>query len=204
MSRIRIPKLQVVEPVGRAVGPTALVGQVARVRSRILALAWSVPAPPSTAAGRASSSSRSGIYILLALGLNIVVGLTGLLDLGYVAFFAVGAYTTAKLTTDGGSFTAWEALLARHRRRPWSPGVVLGGADPAPARRLPGHRHPRLRRDRAHRRPRTARASARRGASPASPTRRRIGNTEFGTKPLPYYYLVLVAIVIVILLVARA
>jgi len=39
-----------------------------------------------------------GIYILLGLGLNIVVGFAGLLDLGYVAFFAIGAYTTALLT----------------------------------------------------------------------------------------------------------
>ena len=35
------------------------------------------------------------IYILLGLGLNIVVGLAGLLDLGFVAFYAVGAYTYA-------------------------------------------------------------------------------------------------------------
>jgi len=42
-----------------------------------------------------------GIYVLLGLGLNIVVGYAGLLDLGYVAFFAVGAYMTAILT--GGS-----------------------------------------------------------------------------------------------------
>ena len=40
-----------------------------------------------------------GIYILLALGLNIVVGLAGLLDLGYVAFWAIGAYTMAELAT---------------------------------------------------------------------------------------------------------
>jgi branched-chain amino acid transport system permease protein len=33
------------------------------------------------------------IYVLLAIGLNIVVGKSGLLDLGYVAFFAIGAYT---------------------------------------------------------------------------------------------------------------
>ena len=39
-----------------------------------------------------------GLFVLLALGLNIVVGLTGILDLGYVAFFAVGGYTTAILT----------------------------------------------------------------------------------------------------------
>ncbi len=41
----------------------------------------------------------AGIYLLMALGLNIVVGYAGLLDLGYVAFFAVGAYTTAILTS---------------------------------------------------------------------------------------------------------
>jgi ABC-type branched-subunit amino acid transport system permease subunit len=39
-----------------------------------------------------------GIYVLMGLGLNIVVGLAGLLDLGYVAFFAVGAYTMGLLT----------------------------------------------------------------------------------------------------------
>jgi branched-chain amino acid transport system permease protein len=38
------------------------------------------------------------IYVLLGLGLNIVVGYAGLLDLGYVAFFAFGAYTTGVLT----------------------------------------------------------------------------------------------------------
>jgi branched-chain amino acid transport system permease protein len=40
-----------------------------------------------------------GLYLLLALGLNIVVGYAGLLDLGYVAFFAVGSYLTALLTS---------------------------------------------------------------------------------------------------------
>jgi branched-chain amino acid transport system permease protein len=39
-----------------------------------------------------------GLYILLGLGLNIVVGYAGLLDLGYVAFFAVGAYSVGVLT----------------------------------------------------------------------------------------------------------
>jgi branched-chain amino acid transport system permease protein len=39
------------------------------------------------------------LYVLLGLGLNIVVGYAGLLDLGYVAFFAVGAYGTAVLTS---------------------------------------------------------------------------------------------------------
>ena len=40
-----------------------------------------------------------GFYIIMALGLNVVVGFAGLLDLGYVAFFAIGAYTMAVLTT---------------------------------------------------------------------------------------------------------
>jgi branched-chain amino acid transport system permease protein len=41
----------------------------------------------------------AGLYILLGLGLNIVVGYAGLLDLGYVAFFAIGAYSVAVLTS---------------------------------------------------------------------------------------------------------
>ena len=41
---------------------------------------------------------QMGIYVLLAVGLNVVVGFAGLLDLGYIAFFAIGAYTTAYFT----------------------------------------------------------------------------------------------------------
>src|SRR6478752_6866112 len=50
-----------------------------------------------------------GIYILLALGLNIVVGYAGLLDLGFVAFFAIGAYSMAILGTNYG-WDFWEVL----------------------------------------------------------------------------------------------
>ncbi|MFH1097983.1 MAG: ABC transporter ATP-binding protein [Candidatus Desantisbacteria bacterium] len=39
-----------------------------------------------------------GIYIIISLGLNIVIGFTGLLDLGFIAFYAIGAYTSALLT----------------------------------------------------------------------------------------------------------
>ena len=49
-----------------------------------------------------------GLFLLLALGLNIVVGLAGLLDLGYVAFFAVGGYTTSVLTSSNSPFFAPE------------------------------------------------------------------------------------------------
>ena len=46
-----------------------------------------------------------GVYILLAIGLNVVVGFAGLLDLGYAAFFAIGAYTYAFLASEHGIVT---------------------------------------------------------------------------------------------------
>ena len=52
----------------------------------------------------------TGIYAILALGLNIVVGLAGLLDLGYIAFYAIGAYSYGILNTEFG-IPFWPALL---------------------------------------------------------------------------------------------
>ena len=49
------------------------------------------------------------IYVMLGWGLNVVVGLAGLLDLGYVAFYAVGAYSYALLSTQYG-WGFWQAL----------------------------------------------------------------------------------------------
>jgi len=55
-----------------------------------------------------------GIFVLMCLGLNMVVGFAGLLDLGYVAFFAIGAYTMAVMTSTGslgvGHVSFWLAL----------------------------------------------------------------------------------------------
>lgn len=81
-----------------------------------------------------------GLYIIMGIGLNIVVGNAGLLDLGYVAFFAIGAYTVGLLTTPNlvtcggldpsalsaenvqasctGIMTFWEA---------WSAAIVMSG-----------------------------------------------------------------------------
>jgi len=52
------------------------------------------------------------LYVMLALGLNIVVGFAGLLDLGYIAFYAVGAYVYALLASPhfGVHFPAWALL----------------------------------------------------------------------------------------------
>lgn len=64
------------------------------------------------------------IYVMLAWGLNIVVGLAGLLDLGYVAFYAVGAYSYALLATEFG-LSFWILLPAAGAMAAlW--GVILG------------------------------------------------------------------------------
>ena len=53
------------------------------------------------------------LYVMLALGLNVVVGFAGLLDLGYIAFYAVGAYTAALLSSPHLSTNfEWIAHLA--------------------------------------------------------------------------------------------
>ncbi len=74
----------------------------------------------------------SGIYIILALGLNVVVGFAGLLNLGFVAFYAIGAYTYALLNTKFG-LGFWSAL-------PFSVGLsaVAGFLLAIPALRLRG------------------------------------------------------------------
>jgi branched-chain amino acid transport system permease protein len=64
------------------------------------------------------------IYVMLGWGLNIVVGLAGLLDLGYVAFYAVGAYSYALLAKEFG-FSFWILLpLAGTLSAFW--GILLG------------------------------------------------------------------------------
>ncbi len=75
------------------------------------------------------------LYIMLALGLNIVVGYAGLLDLGYIAFFAVGAYNYALLSSPqfGLHWPAW-AVLPLGALLACCFGVLLG----APTLRLRG------------------------------------------------------------------
>jgi branched-chain amino acid transport system permease protein len=74
----------------------------------------------------------SGIYVILALGLNVVVGYTGLLNLGFAAFYAIGAYSYALLNTKLG-IGFWPAL-------PLSVGIttVAGFLLAFPALRLKG------------------------------------------------------------------
>src|SRR5690554_647962 len=71
----------------------------------VLALFW----PFFVSRGSVDLATLVLIYVMLALGLNVVVGLAGLLDLGYVAFYAVGAYTFALLSQYTG-ISFWMAL----------------------------------------------------------------------------------------------
>lgn len=89
-----------------------------------------------------SSYALIGVNILIfatvALGLNVVVGLAGLLDLGYVAFLGVGAYTAALVSgspdsTIGVQFPFWAAVLAGAAAS-LTFGVIIG----APTLRLRG------------------------------------------------------------------
>ena len=92
-----------------------------------------------------------GIYVLLAIGLNVVVGWAGLLDLGFIAFYAIGSYTTAYFTGRAADPAAGLAAPLAAAGDPVRGDHLSArrcgarGADPAPARRLPRDRHPGLR-----------------------------------------------------------
>ena len=134
--------------LGRAVGPQ-LRGpraQVSALTARAMEPRWAKPLLylvllgfaiwyPRTISSAAQNSlvNDVAIYALLGLGLNVVVGFAGLLDLGYIAFYAIGAYTTAYFTSK--TAIPWHAPFV------WNPffifpialiaaslaGVLLGG-----------------------------------------------------------------------------
>ena len=141
-----------------------------------------------------------GLYILLALGLNIVVGQAGLLDLGYVAFYAVGAYSTAKLTT-ASEYNVW-VVLPLAIALAMMAGALLG----APTLRLRGDYlaivtlgFGEMVRIVAQN---TDTLGESRGIT-GIPHPTNFLNVEFGSAPLPYYYLVLFAIVLAVAMTVR-
>jgi branched-chain amino acid transport system permease protein len=89
------------------------------------------------------------LYVLLALGLNIVVGYAGLLDLGYVAFYAVGAYMFALLASPHliETFPAIAAAFPNGLHVPWWAVIPLGAGLAAIAGLLLGAPVLRLRGD---------------------------------------------------------
>ena len=127
-----------------------------------------------------------------------MVGQTGLLDLGYVAFFAVGAYTTAKLTAENGTFTAWEVLFLAIVVA-MAAGVTLGG----PTLRLRGDYLAIVTLGFGE----IVRIIAQNSGSLGEargitdiPHPPKLPGLPFATEPLPYFYLVLACIVVAILL----
>jgi len=140
------------------------------------------------------------VYILLALGLNIVVGQAGLLDLGYVAFYAVGAYTAAKLTTTS-EWSMWQVLPISIAMAMLA-GVLLGG----PTLRLRGDYlaivtlgFGEIVRIVAQN---TGALGESRGIT-GIPHPSNVGGLEFLFDPVPYYHLTLAAIVVTILMKVR-
>jgi branched-chain amino acid transport system permease protein len=136
-----------------------------------------------------------GTYILLAIGLNVVVGHAGLLDLGYVAFFAIGAYTLAYLGIKQG-FTFWPTLVLGMVLAAIS-GVILG----APTLRLRGDYlaivtlgFGEIVRITAVN---TNEIGGARGLTPV-PHPPALFGVEFTLDPLPYYYLILAVIILAI------
>jgi branched-chain amino acid transport system permease protein len=73
-----------------AYGKTAVT-----IAALLVAVQWPLHMDPGI---QSILTTQVAIYVLLAMGLNVVVGFAGLLDLGYVAFWAIGAYTTAYFT----------------------------------------------------------------------------------------------------------
>jgi branched-chain amino acid transport system permease protein len=136
-----------------------------------------------------------GTFVLLAIGLNIVVGQAGLLDLGFVAFYAIGAYTVAYLGTEFG-WNFWPTLVLGVVLAATS-GVILG----APTLRLRGDYlaivtlgFGEIVRITAVNTPAIGGA---RGITPI-PHPPPIFGIAFKLNPLPYYYLLLFFIVLAI------
>ncbi|MEV8436779.1 branched-chain amino acid ABC transporter permease [Actinosynnema sp. NPDC051121] len=143
-----------------------------------------------------------GTYILLAIGLNVVVGQAGLLDLGFVAFFAIGGYSVAYFGTHYGwnywATVAFGIILAAVS------GVILG----APTLRLRGDylaivtlgfgEIVRITANNTD-----AIGGARGITNVPHPTDMPSIGVEFGVLPAPYYYLMIIAIALVIIFSVR-
>ena len=88
------------EPTPESIARQKMIGMV--LRYVLLGIAISLPFLPFSDRSWLDRGINVLIYVMLGWGLNIVVGLAGLLDLGYVAFYAVGAYSYALLSINFG------------------------------------------------------------------------------------------------------
>ena len=89
-----------------------------------------------------------GIYAIATMGLNLLMGYAGQISLGHAAFFALGAYVPAILTTRFDS--ALHCCGRAGRGFGIRSGLGRGASLPAPERPLPGNGHAGLRRDHSY------------------------------------------------------
>jgi branched-chain amino acid transport system permease protein len=204
MPMLRQPKRQLSALTNRAMEP-----RWARPLLYLVILGFAIWYPRTiSSAGQNSLVNDVAIYALLGLGLNVVVGFAGLLDLGYIAFYAIGAYVTAYFTSK--TAIPWHAPFV------WNPffvfpialvaaslaGVLLGG----PTLRLRGDylaivtlgfgEIVQLLAKNAQ-----GITNGPRGAFGVPPLSVHIGGFKYkwGLESLPYYYLILGIIVAVML-----
>ncbi|MGC8634052.1 MAG: branched-chain amino acid ABC transporter permease [Candidatus Limnocylindrales bacterium] len=106
-------------PVGRWFGRHQSMSIIAAIAIVAVLLPYLILIPPFNGFGNqqdwVDGFANAGVFVLLAIGLNVVVGLSGLLDLGYAAFFAIGAYTYA-----------WAASPFSGLHLPFWPMLIVG------------------------------------------------------------------------------
>jgi len=100
-ARLRLPRLRLPD----LPQPTPALRRALVFAALLLAATW----PFFAGRNAVDIATLAMIYVMLGLGLNVVVGFAGLLDLGFVGFYAVGAYTYALLFHWAG-WSFWQAL----------------------------------------------------------------------------------------------
>ncbi|HVA38643.1 MAG TPA: ABC transporter ATP-binding protein [Candidatus Dormibacteraeota bacterium] len=137
---------------------------------------------------------NAGVYMMLAIGLNIVVGFAGLLDLGYAAFFAIGSYTYAMVASPqfGLHFSFWPMIFVSAAVAALF-GIILG----APTLRLRGDYLAIVTLGFGEIVPQTFLNLQKITGGPngiSAIDQPKIFGYHFGLNPVPYYYLVLVLV----------
>jgi branched-chain amino acid transport system permease protein len=182
------------------------VGRARNVPYVLLVIALLIFPIVDSDSSQVNVAAVAGVWILLALGLNIVVGYAGLLDLGYAAFFAIGSYAFAILAS--GQFNihiSFWILLPVSAIIAALFGVLLG----APTLRLRGDYLaivtlgfgeivPRVFRNAT---PITGGVNGIVGIDQPKLPALFGWNGHFGFNPVPYYYLILVIIIVSIFLI---
>ncbi|GCD88101.1 branched-chain amino acid ABC transporter permease [Nocardioides sp. LS1] len=158
--------------------------------------------------------TQIGVYVLLAVGLNVVVGWTGLLDLGFIAFYAIGSYTTAFLVGSLPIQPPFGIHLTPLAAIPVAIGacIIAGVALGAPTLRLRGDYlaivtlgFGEIIRIVAINNPGNITNSTRGPEKPVPHPEINLGivDLKWGTDPLEYWYLLLAILAIVIILFVR-